>query len=46
MLAIKWSDITINPNDTLKTKKIENSIHAENSKTGRSRNIVPYRRKT
>ena len=42
MLAIKWSDITINPNDTPENKRRNRviHIHAENSKTGRSRNIV------
>ena len=42
MLAIKWSDISINPNDTPENKRRNRviHIHAENSKTGRSRNIV------
>ena len=42
MLAIKWSDISINPNDDKKDQKINRLIHipADNSKTGRSRDII------
>ena len=42
MLAIKWSDISINPNDDKVGKQVNRLIHipAENSKTGRSRDII------
>ena len=42
MLAIKWSDISVNPNDSADDKKTNRVIHipADNSKTGRSRDIV------
>ena len=42
MLGIKWGDISINPTDNAENKRINRviHIHAENSKTGRSRNIV------
>ncbi len=41
-LAMKWSDITINPNDDKVGKQVNRIIHipAENSKTGRSRDII------
>lgn len=42
MLGIKWKDISINPTDNEDAKRRNRviHIHAENSKTGRSRNIV------
>ena len=42
MLAIKWSDISVNPNDTKEDKKTNRLIHisAENAKTGKSRDII------
>ena len=42
VLGMRWSDITINPNDSAENKKRNRviHIHAENSKTGKSRNIV------
>ena len=42
MLAMKWSDITINPNDDKIGKQVNRLVHipAENSKTGRSRDII------
>ena len=42
MLAIKWSDISINRNDDKVGKEVNRLIHipAENSKTGRSRDII------
>ena len=42
MLNIKWSDISINPNDDTVGKSINRlvHIHADNSKTGRSRDII------
>ena len=42
MLGIKWSDISINPNDDNVGKAINRlvHIHADNSKTGRSRDII------
>jgi integrase len=42
MLAIRWSDISKNPNDTPEQQKTNRviRIHAENSKTGKGRYIV------
>ena len=42
MLAIKWSDISVNPNDDKFGKKVNRLVHipADNSKTGRSRDII------
>ena len=42
MLAIKWSDISINTNEESRLRKINRVIHipADNSKTGRSRDII------
>ena len=42
MLGIKWSDISINPNDDAFGKQTNRlvHIHADNSKTGRSRDII------
>lgn len=42
MLGIRWSDISINPNDTAANKKVNRviRIHPENSKTGKGRYIV------
>ena len=42
MLAMKWSDISINRNDDKRGKEVNRLIHipAENSKTGRSRDII------
>ena len=42
MLNIKWSDISVNPNDDAFGKNVNRlvHIHADNSKTGRSRDII------
>jgi integrase len=42
MLNIRWCDISKNPNDTLEQQKLNRviTIHAEQSKTGKGRNIV------
>ena len=42
MLGIKWGDISVIPTDQPEDKKIRRAvyIHAENSKTGKSRSIV------
>ena len=42
MLAIKWSDISINTNEDSRLRKTNRLIHipADNSKTGRSRDII------
>jgi integrase len=42
MLNLRWCDISKNPNDTIEQQKLNRviTIHAEQSKTGKGRNIV------